>query len=81
MPRLKPCQPYHSSPINSTEGTRLFFGEDETGRVICQVVLFNHLTYQVVLSRGNGVWYPLKDGRYFDLDTLLVRALTEVIGV
>ena len=41
----------------------------------------NHLTYQVVLSRGNGVWYPLKDGRYFDLDTLRVRTLTEVIGV
>jgi len=49
--------------------------------VICQEVLFNHLTYQVILSRGNDVWYPLKDGRFFDLDTLRVRTLTEVIGV
>jgi hypothetical protein len=54
---------------------------DETSRVICQVVLFNHLTHQVVLSRRNDVWYPLEDGRYLDLDTLRVRTLTEVTGV
>ncbi len=64
-----------------TGGHEIVVWRDETSRVVCQLVLFNHLTYQVVLSRGNGVWYPLKGGRYFDLDTLHVRTLTEVIGV
>jgi hypothetical protein len=36
---------------------------------------------QATEDDGNGVWYPLKDGRYIDLDTLRVRTLTEVIGL
>jgi hypothetical protein len=59
-----------------TGGHEIVLWRDEASRVICQVALFNHLTYLIVLSRGNSVWYPLKDGRYFDLDTLRVRTLT-----
>jgi len=59
-----------------TGGHEIVLWRDEINRVVCQLMLFNHLTYRVVLSRGSGIWYPLKDGRYFDLDTLRVRTLS-----
>jgi hypothetical protein len=53
------------------------FREDAAHRVICRVTLFDHLTYQVVLSETDPViWYPLNDGRYFDLRTLTIGALS-----
>lgn len=50
------------------------FRDDSASRIICKVTLFDHLTYQVVMSEADPVvWYPLDEGRYFNLETLTVN--------
>jgi hypothetical protein len=58
-----------------TGGHQIVLRREDAGRVACQVMLFNHLTYEVVLSRGTEIWYPLKEGRYFDLNALRIREI------
>jgi hypothetical protein len=58
-----------------TGGHKIVLWRDGVNQVICDVTLFDHLTYRVVLSDENTLWYPLQDGRYFDLDSLRIRTL------
>ena len=52
-------------------GHRIIVVRDEaTQRITCSVSLFDHVTYQVVLSESHHtIWFPLGCGCYFDLQT------------
>lgn len=83
-PRFPPVTVVAVSRANEDDGisprtgghTISIIRDDETNRVISRVTLFDHLTYEVILSNvAPVVWYPLNDGRYFDLQTRRISEL------
>jgi hypothetical protein len=71
MPRFVPVTIVKVSPVGEDDGIsrrtgrhEIVLSTNEVGEVVCRVNLFSHLTYQVVLSQGSFLWYPLEDGRY-----------------
>jgi hypothetical protein len=62
------------SQYRQTDGHLIIVDWNSTHEgIVCSLSLFNHLTYHVNLcSNFSGLWYPLSDGRHFDLRTLTI---------
>lgn len=58
------------------DGHMIAVGWNEAEHILCNLSVFNAMTYQVVLSRKHqGLWFPLRNAHSFDLETRKARSL------